>query len=124
MYNSILLFNYYPKSNYSMARNIKYRSGNAFLHAVETGSFTLGANRLRVTHPSFTALIQDLEHVLDLKLFERSTRAIALTSAGTELRDRIQRPIADLEEAYRSMEDLAAVRRGQDRKSTRLNSSH
>src|SRR3546814_760067 len=38
---------------------------------------------------------------------------MALTSAGTELRDRIQRPIADLEEAYRSMEDLAAVRRGQ-----------
>src|SRR3546814_10100753 len=96
-----------------MALNIKYRSLKAFLHAVETGSFTLGANRLGVTQPSFTALIQDLEHVLDLKLFERSTRAIALTSAGTELRDRIQRPIADLEEAYRSMEDLAAVRRGQ-----------
>src|SRR3546814_12701496 len=85
----------------------------------------------------YTTLFRSLEHVLDLKLFERSTRAIALTSAGTELRDRIQRPIADLEEAYRSMEDLAAVRRGQvvvgalpsaslmlDRKSTRLNSSH
>src|SRR3546814_7541389 len=61
----------------------------------------------------YTTLFRSLEHVLDLKLFERSTRAIALTSAGTELRDRIQRPIADLEEAYRSMEDLAAVRRGQ-----------
>src|SRR3546814_2663010 len=54
----------------------------------------------------YTTLFRSLEHVLDLKLFERSTRAIALTSAGTELRDRIQRPIADLEEAYRSMEDL------------------
>lgn len=96
-----------------MALNIKYRSLKAFLYAVETGSFTLGAGRLGVTQPSFTALIQDLEQVLDLKLFERSTRAIALTVAGTELRDRIQRPIADLEEAYRSMEDLAAVRRGQ-----------
>ncbi|MFC3339319.1 LysR family transcriptional regulator [Paracandidimonas soli] len=96
-----------------MALNIKYRSLKAFLYAVETGSFTLGANRLGVTQPSFTALIQDLEQVLDLKLFERSTRAIALTAAGVELRDRIQRPIADLEEAYRSMEDLAAVRRGQ-----------
>lgn len=95
-----------------MALNIKYRSLKAFLYAVETGSFTLGANRLGVTQPSFTALIQDLENVLDLKLFERNTRNIALTAAGVELRDRIQRPIIDLEEAYRSMEDLAAVRRG------------
>ncbi|MYN14367.1 LysR family transcriptional regulator [Pusillimonas sp. TS35] len=96
-----------------MALNIKYRSLKAFLYAVEAGSFTLGASRLGVTQPSFTALIQDLEHVLELKLFERNTRTIALTAAGAELRDRIQRPIADLEEAYRSMGDLAAVRRGQ-----------
>lgn len=96
-----------------MNLNIKYRSLKAFLYAVETGSFTLGASRLGVTQPSFTALIQDLENILDLKLFERSTRHIALTTAGSELRDRIQRPIIDLEEAYRSMEDLAAVRRGQ-----------
>ncbi len=95
-----------------MALNIKYRPLKAFLYAVETGSFTLGASRLGVTQPSFTALIQDLENVLDLKLFERNTRTIALTAAGTELRDRIQRPIADLEEAYRTMSDLAAVRRG------------
>lgn len=95
-----------------MALNIKYRPLKAFLYAAETGSFTMGANRLGVTQPSFTALIQDLENVLDLKLFERNTRTITLTAAGAELRDRIQRPIADLEEAYRSMSDLAAVRRG------------
>src|SRR3546814_8701655 len=73
-----------------MALNIKYRSLKAFLHAVETGSFTLGANRLGVTQPSFTALIQDLEHVLDSKLFERSTRAIALTSRSEEHTSELQ----------------------------------
>lgn len=95
-----------------MALNIKYRPLRAFLHAVETGSFTLGAHRLGVTQPSFTALIQDLESVLDLKLFERTTRSIVLTAAGQELLDRIQRPIADLEEAYRTLQDLAQLRRG------------
>jgi len=95
-----------------MIYNIKYRALKAFLLAVETGSFTHAADRLGVTQPSFTALIQDLERVLDLKLFERTTRSISLTAAGQDLFDRVARPIADLEEAYRSMSDLAEVRRG------------
>ncbi len=92
--------------------NIKYRPIKAFLLAVETGSFTHAADRLGVTQPSFTALIRDLEEVLGLRLFERTTRSISLTSAGQELHARAQRPIADLEEAYRSLADLAAARRG------------
>lgn len=92
--------------------NIKYRSLKAFLLAVDTGSFTHAANQLGVTQPSFTALIQDLEEVLGLRLFERTTRSISLTSAGQDFHARAQRPIADLEEAYRSLADLAAVRRG------------
>lgn len=95
-----------------MAMNIKYRSLKAFLLAVDTGSFTHAANQLGVTQPSFTALIQDLEEVLGLRLFERTTRSISLTSAGQDFHARAQRPIADLEEAYRSLADLAAVRRG------------
>lgn len=95
-----------------MIHNIKYRSLKAFLLAVETGSFTHAADRLGVTQPSFTALIQDLEKVLDLRLFERTTRSIMLTAAGEDLVERVARPIADLEEAYRSMSDLAAARRG------------
>lgn len=92
--------------------NIKYRPLKAFLLAVDSGSFTHAASQLGVTQPSFTALIQDLEEVLGLRLFERTTRSISLTSAGQDFYSRVQRPIADLEEAYRSLADLAAVRRG------------
>jgi DNA-binding transcriptional LysR family regulator len=95
-----------------MTMNIKYRPLKAFLLAVETKSFTLAASRLAVTQPSFTSLIQDLESVLGVRLFERTTRSIALTAAGQELLERIERPIADLEEAYRSMQDLSKARRG------------
>lgn len=73
----------------------------------------MGAERLGVTQPSFTALIQDLENVLELKLFERTTRSLALTAAGQELLDRVQRPVTDLEEAYRTLGDMAHLRRGQ-----------
>lgn len=92
--------------------NIKYRPLKAFLLAVDSNSFTHAASRLGVTQPSFTSLIQDLEAVLGVRLFERTTRHITLTAAGQEFHARIQRPMTDLEEAYRSLADLAARRRG------------
>ncbi|WP_020200606.1 MULTISPECIES: LysR family transcriptional regulator [Cupriavidus] len=95
-----------------MAINIKYRPIKAFLLAVETGSFTHAADRLGVTQPSFTALIRDLEDVLEVRLFERTTRKIELTTAGREFLARVRRPLTDLEEAYRSVSELAAVKRG------------
>lgn len=95
-----------------MAMNIKYRPLKAFLLAAETGSFTHAAERLGVSQPSLTALIKDLEDTLGLRLFERTTRSLALSAAGEELRTRIERPVADLEEAYRTMSDLSEARRG------------
>jgi len=95
-----------------VAIGIKYRPLKAFLLAVQSGSFTHAADRLGVTQPSFTALIRDLEEILGVRLFDRNTRGIALTGAGKDFLARIERPVADLEEAYRSILDLAAVRRG------------
>jgi LysR family transcriptional regulator, carnitine catabolism transcriptional activator len=95
-----------------MAINIKYRPLKAFLLASESGSFTHAADRLGVTQPSFTALIQDLEEIVGVRLFDRTTRSVALTAAGEEFLARIERPVSDLEDAYRSILDLAAVRRG------------
>lgn len=92
--------------------NIKYRPIKAFLLAAQTGSFTHAADRLGVTQPSFTALIRDLEEILGVRLFDRNTRGIALTAAGRDFLARCERPVLDLEEAYRSILDLAAVRRG------------
>lgn len=95
-----------------MTMNIKYRTLKAFLLASEARSFTVAANRLGVTQPSFTAMIQDLENIVGLKLFERTTRSVRLTSAGQEFAARVDRPITDLEEAFRSMSDLSSNRRG------------
>lgn len=95
-----------------MAINIKYRAVKAFLLVAESGSFTHAAGALGVTQPSLTALIQDLEHTLGLRLLERSTRSVALTDAGADFLARIQRPVTDVEEAYRSLMDLSSAQRG------------
>jgi LysR family transcriptional regulator, carnitine catabolism transcriptional activator len=95
-----------------MAMNIKYRPVKAFLLAVDSGSFTHAAGLLGVTQPSFTTLIQDLEATLGVRLFERSTRSIALTAAGKDFLSRVQRPLADIEEAYRTVLDISAAKTG------------
>ncbi len=95
-----------------MTINIKYRPLKAFLLAADSGSFTFAADRLGVTPPSFSALIRDLEDALGVRLFDRTTRTVALTAAGSELLARIQRPVTDLEDAYRSILALAVVGRG------------
>lgn len=95
-----------------MALNIKYRPVKAFLLAVDSGSFTHAAGILGVTQPSFTSLIQDLEATLGVRLFERSTRSIALTAAGKDFLARVQRPLTDIEEAYKTVLDISGAKRG------------
>ena len=75
-------------------------------------TFTHAAGALGVTQPSLTVLIQDIEHTLGLRLLERSTRSVKLTEAGEDFLARIQRPLVDIEEAYRSLMDLSAANRG------------
>ncbi|OUS23814.1 hypothetical protein A9Q99_27690 [Gammaproteobacteria bacterium 45_16_T64] len=47
-------------------------------------SFKLAAEELHVTPPAISQQIKALEHHLDLLLFERRTRSLVLTPAGTE----------------------------------------
>jgi len=79
--------------------NIKYRPVKAFLLAVDSGSFTHAAGLLGVTQPSFTALIQDLEHTLGVRLFERGPRRVALSTAGERFLLHARRILDGVEEA-------------------------
>lgn len=92
--------------------NVKVRSLKAFMAVAESGSITQAADRLGMAQPSLTASIKDLERTLGVTLFDRTTRSVHLTDAGREFLARIERPVADLEEAYRQMLDLSEARRG------------
>ena len=95
-----------------MAMNIKYRPLKAFLLAVDTGSFTHAASQLGVTQPSFTALIQDLEDVLGLRLFERTTRSISLTPEGETYLHYATRILADVREMEEVVSSSGSVPKG------------
>ncbi|WP_342076892.1 LysR family transcriptional regulator [Yoonia sp. SS1-5] len=57
----------------------------AFLATVEQGSLSGAARVLRQTQPTLSRQISMLEDALQLTLFERGTRVMQLTDAGSEL---------------------------------------
>lgn len=78
---------------------ITLRQVEGFLTACETGSFTRAAERLHMTQSAFSQLIRELEASLDVKLFERTTRRIALTDVARTIAPRLANARAAIEEA-------------------------
>jgi DNA-binding transcriptional LysR family regulator len=53
-------------------------------------SFSRAAQALALTQPALSAAIRDLERLLDVALFERSTHHVALTDAGAALLSQVE----------------------------------
>lgn len=53
-----------------------------FINVAETESFTLAAKKLNIPKARVSQRIKDLEDDLNVRLFERSTRAVRITIAG------------------------------------------
>src|SRR4026209_1180111 len=61
----------------------------AFEAAARRASFSAAASELNLTPSAVSHQIAKLEQLLDVRLFERSSRAIALTEAGREYMSRV-----------------------------------
>src|SRR5262249_39354453 len=85
----------------------------AIFHAVaQTGSMTLGAERLDISQPAVSKQVQELERALHVDLFDRIGRRVHLTQAGEILADYARRLFALAHEAEEAMADVRAVGRG------------
>lgn len=62
----------------------------AFLAVAEVRNFTRAAERLNLTQPPLTRRIAALEHKLGVSLFARTSRHVALTSAGYVLLEHVR----------------------------------
>ncbi|MDB5808235.1 MAG: hypothetical protein JWN94_357 [Betaproteobacteria bacterium] len=92
--------------------NLKLRQLQGFAAAASHNSFSAAARELAMTQPAFSQLVRELETSLRVKLFERTTRRVELTEAGRRFLAMIERPLDDLEDAYRFARELAAGTRG------------
>lgn len=70
-----------------------------FARVVDCSSFTRAADTLGVPRSSVSAAIRDLEERLGTRLLHRTTRRVSPTQDGMALYERVQRIIADVEEA-------------------------
>ena len=52
-----------------------------FLHTARAGNLTRAAQELHITQPSVSYAIKQLEDALSVKLFDRQSKGVALTSA-------------------------------------------
>ena len=84
------------------------RQLRAFWLVAQHRSFTRAAGALFITPSGLSLLIKELENQLSVRLFERTTRQVTLTSSGTELLVAVQRNLAELDRS------LAQVARRKD----------
>lgn len=70
-----------------------------FVRVAQTGSFSQAAREQKLSQPTTSRMIADLEAHLGVTLFTRSTRAVVLTQMGEEYLARIQPILSALTEA-------------------------
>lgn len=76
-----------------------------FLRVAERGNFTRAAEDLMISQPALSRSIQKLEEELGQPVFERKTRSVSLTDAGTLLQARAQRVLSILEDTKAEITD-------------------
>ncbi|MBZ8133659.1 LysR family transcriptional regulator [Afifella sp. IM 167] len=80
-----------------------FRALRAFVRTVERGSMTGAARDLAISQPAVTKHLRNLEHALNARLLERTSRAIRPTASGLRLYEASRGAFAALEAA---MEDV------------------
>ena len=91
---------------------IDMRQLRHFLGVAEELHFGRAAARLHMTQPPLTMSIRQMEHELGVKLFDRTSRSVALTPAGTVLLPIAQRLLDDLQRIPTTLQAAAQGRLG------------
>jgi DNA-binding transcriptional LysR family regulator len=92
--------------------NIDMRQLRAFATIGRLGSFTKAAEALFISQPALSAQVRHLEEALELKLFDRSTRSVALTQVGRDLLPVVDRVLGEFEAVIARARNVAQVNIG------------
>jgi len=92
--------------------NFDLQQLQAFIAVADRGSFRAAAEQLHLSPPALSRRVERLEELLGAKLFNRTTRAVALTSLGRNFLERARAALDDLEAAMLDISDLTLARTG------------
>jgi len=96
-----------------IGRRLRLRDLHVFFAVVQAGSLAKAAAQLNVSQPAVSQLIADLEHTLDVKLFDRSSRGVVLTLYGRALLTRGRAAFDELKQGIREIEFLSDPNAGE-----------
>ncbi|MGE0531169.1 MAG: LysR family transcriptional regulator [Hyphomonadaceae bacterium] len=82
-----------------------------FLAVAELGSFSKAAQRVSVTQPTLSVGIAKLEQEVGARLFERTTRRVSLTPAGSKFLQHARRITQEYEAALREVSNTPQLKR-------------
>ena len=93
-------------------RTVTLRQLRTFKTVADLSSFSLAAQRLKLSQPSISYQVKELEEALGLPLLDRLGKRVALTEAGTMLYAYARRMLDTLDEAAIAVEEMRGMRRG------------
>ncbi|MFD7163084.1 transcriptional regulator CynR [Streptomyces violascens] len=88
-------------------RHLRY-----LLAVAEQGNFTRAAEELRISQPTLSQQIKQLERTVGVQLLDRTGRSVRLTDAGETYAHYARRALRDLAAAERAVLDIADLSRG------------
>jgi len=90
----------------------KLQAMEVFVQVVDTGSFTRAADNLKLPKATVSTLIRNLETSLAVKLLNRTTRRISVTTDGAAYYERCLGILAEVREAEEALSTAQASPRG------------
>src|SRR5579859_1016200 len=91
---------------------VTLRQLRTFKTVADVNSFSLAAQRLRLSQPSVSYQVKELEDTLGLPLLDRLGKRVHLTEAGTMLYGYARRMLDVLDEAALAAEEMRGIKRG------------
>ena len=88
------------------------QSMQVFVRVAELGSFTKAADATQLGRPQVTRAIQELEASLGVRLFQRTTRQVRLTTEGEQFYERVMDILGRLAETTSMFDTSGASLRG------------
>lgn len=84
----------------------------SFVVVAEESQFSRAAARLGVSQPTLSAQIKELENILDVSLFSRTTRSVILTAEGERFLGSARQLLADVDVAVANMREQGKLAHG------------
>jgi DNA-binding transcriptional LysR family regulator len=93
-------------------RSVTLRQLRTFKTVADLSSFSLAATRLKLSQPSVSYQVKELEEALGLPLLDRLGKRVQLTEAGTLLYGYARRMLEVLDDATVALEEMRGIKRG------------